>query len=218
MKGIYQYRDLETDEIVYIGKDRYIGEKRRHKDHFYPSKYNEQQINRVLQNNPERYRYEELCASKDCDDNLLNELEMGYIKTYTPKFNFTEGGDGKSGFKPSPKTCMKISNSKKGENHPYFGKHLSDEHKQKISDSLKKINTQGKGTRHWEGKKLSEKHKQSISESMTLPYARITKQGFQGNKQIYGIRFKGKVLKKSIDKEKLIEWFNKNYINEELKT
>jgi group I intron endonuclease len=218
MKGIYQYRDLETNEVVYIGKDRHIDENKRHKDHFYPSKYNDQQINRILQNNPDRYQYEELCASNDCDDELLNELEMGYIETYNPKFNFTHGGDGKYGFKPSSETCKKISNSKKGEKHPFYGKHLSDEHKQKISDSLKKINNQGDGTRYWKGKQMSDAHKQKISESMTLPYARIVKQGFELNKQRYGIRFNGKIIKKSIDKQKLIGWFKKNYLNEELKT
>ena len=58
MNGIYQYRDLKTDEIVYIGKDSQIDKDKRCKEHLMPSKYNAQPFNRILQNNIDRYQYE----------------------------------------------------------------------------------------------------------------------------------------------------------------
>ena len=117
MDGIYCYIDSHTDKIVYIGKDSNIGKKRRHKAHHWKSKYNDQPINQILQNNPDRYIYDELCNGNFTDDEL-NMLEKGYIKTYTPKFNFTDGGDGVP----------------KGTKPPITGKHHSEESKQKIRE------------------------------------------------------------------------------------
>ena len=48
---------LSDDEIVYIGKDSYIGKHQRRKDHLAKSRYNDQPFNRILQNNPTRYEY-----------------------------------------------------------------------------------------------------------------------------------------------------------------
>lgn len=42
MKGIYQYRDLYTNDVVYIGRDSRIDMNIRHKQHLNPSMYNEQ--------------------------------------------------------------------------------------------------------------------------------------------------------------------------------
>ena len=47
-RGIYTYVDKKSNEIVYIGKDSNIDTNERHKQHFQPSKYNEQPINRIL--------------------------------------------------------------------------------------------------------------------------------------------------------------------------
>ena len=60
-KGIYGYWDNYIGDVVYIGKDARINNNRRMKDHQTPSRYNEQQINRVVQNNPDRYIYFNLC-------------------------------------------------------------------------------------------------------------------------------------------------------------
>ena len=57
MEGIYCYKDLQTNKIVYIGKDCQINKHRRNRQHFQKGRYNDQQINRVLQNNPDRYKY-----------------------------------------------------------------------------------------------------------------------------------------------------------------
>jgi|SRR3990167_728483 len=52
----------------------------------------------------------------------------------------------------SEKTIQKMSESKKGKNHPNFGKHLSEETKKKLSEARK-------------GKRLSEETKKKMSEA-----------------------------------------------------
>ena len=96
MNGIQQYRDLKTDEIVYIGKDSHIHKNARHIAHHSPCKYNDQQINRVLQNNTDRYQYE-IIYSGDYSEDMLNTLEINTIEEFKmfhdglrPKFNFTD--------------------------------------------------------------------------------------------------------------------------------
>lgn len=119
MIGIYCYEDTWRDnEIVYVGKDSNIKRKSRHTAHTSPSRYGEQQINRVLQNNPNRYKYKVLKSwvRNNFHKNLANALEIIYIRRYAPIFNFTVGGQGLSGFKMSQETKNKISLTKK-ENH-----------------------------------------------------------------------------------------------------
>lgn len=97
MMGIYCFKDLKNnDEIVYIGKDSNIGKNKRYYAHIAPSKYDAQPINRIVQNNPNRYKYEILKKLKrdDYHPNLLSALEMIYIRRHRPKFNYTPGGDG----------------------------------------------------------------------------------------------------------------------------
>ena len=113
-RGIYTYVDKKNNEIVYIGKDSNIDKNKRHIAHLAPSKYNAQPINRILQNNPDRYIYQVLWEIDDCTDNHLNQMEIFYIKKYDPQFNFTEGRDGSSGFKHSEETKKKISEARKG--------------------------------------------------------------------------------------------------------
>ena len=143
--------DKKNNEIVYIGKDSNIDTNERHKQHFQPSKYNEQPINRILQNNPDRYIYQVLWEIDDCTNNHLNQMEIYYIKKYNPQFNFTDGGDGMTGFKHSEETRKKMSEN----NARYWkGKTLSEETRKKISEA-KKGKTHSEETR----KKMSEANK-----------------------------------------------------------
>ena len=166
-KGIYCYIDKKDNQIVYVGKDSNIDKKKRHRQHLAPSNYNAQQINRILQNNPDRYIYRVLWEIDDCTDNHLNQMEIFYIKKYDPQFNFTEGGDGISGFKHSEEARKKMSENhrdvsgtnnpmygKTGENSPRYGKTLSEETRKKISESMK-----GKTLSEETRKKMSEAHK-----------------------------------------------------------
>ena len=154
MRGIYAYYDTVKDEIVYVGKDSHIERDLRHKQHHQSSNYNEQIINRVLQDNKGRYDYKPIyVCSPHLDEVDLNGLEMQYIEALNPKFNFSNGGDG----------------FQSGNKHPYYGKSLSIEHRKKISETLKgrvfseehrrKLSERGKG------RKVSEETRRKISEN-----------------------------------------------------
>lgn len=186
MNGIYQYKDKQTNEVVYIGKDSHIDKKNRHYSHLAPSHYNSQPFNKILQNNPDRYIYEEIYIG-DFSDDLLNVLEVNNIAESKPKFNFTDGGDGIYGHRHSKKTIDKIRNSN-------LNKKRSNETRKRISQAKK-----GKYVKN--------------NNPSWKNYARITKAGFQNNKQQYRIRYNGKNLFRSIDKQTLINRFQQKYPN-----
>ena len=147
--GIYCYIDKKDNSIIYIGKDSNICKNRRHRDHLMPYSYKLQKINQVLQNNPGRYKYVVLksWAKNKFNKNLANALEILYIKRYSPKFNFTKGGEGISGFKHSAETKKKLSEH-------FTGKKWTEKSKLKLSKSLK-------------GRKISEEHKKKVSKART---------------------------------------------------
>lgn len=195
--GIYAYWDNEKGYYAYVGKDSHIDKNHRHNVHKAPSFYDDQPFNRILQNNPDRYEYRILIKG-DYNNKQLNKMEkfcIKHLKTYhydypdKSVFNFTKGGDG----------C-----------NYWEGKTFSDEHKQKISESLKGENNPNYG------KTFSDEHKRKISESKTYDYPRIIKIGMHGKKQGYAIKYNGKRIKSSVYIEKLEEWFKENYPNEEL--
>lgn len=231
MNGIYQYRDLKTDEIVYIGKDSHIHKNARHIAHHSPCKYNDQQINRVLQNNTDRYQYE-IIYSGDYSEDVLNTLEINTIEEFKmfhgglrPKFNFTDGGDGSKGNKWSDERRIKFSESIKGWK-------MSDEEKQRLSElakgrrhseeTRKKISKAQKGkivsdetrknmSKAQKGRIVSDEAKQKLKEVKTLKYYRLIKAGRRRDKQQYKIVRYGKAIRTSIDKEKLLNSFFRDY-------
>ena len=216
-KGIYCYIDNKNDRVVYIGKDSNIDKNKRHRDHLAPSSYNAQPINRILQNNPNRYKYCVLWEIDDCTDNHLTQMEIFYIKKYSPKFNFTEGGGGISGFTHSEETRKKISEN----NARYWkGKTLSEETRKKISEAKKgkkpyemteetrkKISEANKGKNNpmygknpWNKEKtLSDETRKKMSEAQnTTGFYRVTKQ--KDNKYKQGFRWRYQYLYKSTRK------------------
>ena len=96
MKGIYKYTDLDTGEVVYVGKDSHIDKNSRRNNHISSLHYEKQPFNRVLQNNPERYEYSVVWATDDCTTLKLNKMEILFGKIYNPKFNFGKFGTGGS--------------------------------------------------------------------------------------------------------------------------
>lgn len=120
-KGIYGYWDTKKECVVYIGKDSNIGINSRHVAHHSPSNYDEQQINRILQNNKGRYQYFILCDGYFSEEEL-NQLEKEAIAIFNTYygygFNFTKGGDGKS-------VCK--------EDHHFYGKHHKEATRKKMS-------------------------------------------------------------------------------------
>ena len=194
MKGIYKYTDLKNGEVVYVGKDSHIDKNQRHYAHVAPSGYNDQQIHRVIQNNPNRYEYSVLYSSDYVSDDDLIMLEMSFIERYDPKFNFTKGGEGLCGYKFTEETKQKIREANKG-------KKLSKETKQKISKSKKGQEPWNKGkstpdktkkklSEAHKGKILSDKHKESISKSNnTSGYYRVSKHKDKKYKQGFYWRY-----------------------------
>ena len=130
--------------------------------------------------------------------NLLDKMEIIEIRFWgsiSPNgYNITEGGYGLRGYqftdedrvkmsvfgkgkKRSPETCRRISNSKKGDKHPFYGKALSDSHKTKISKAMTGIVRSEETKRSLSemrmgygnpayGTKHSDEHKAKISESL----------------------------------------------------
>lgn len=228
MMGIYCFKDLKNnDEIVYIGKDSNIGKNKRYYAHIAPSKYDAQPINRIVQNNPNRYKYEILKKLKrdDYHPNLLSALEMIYIRRHRPKFNYTPGGDGANfgkyhrEWKDYARIVKRnITNNKQKYCIKFEGKVIKqsfypiklinwfeDEYPDEIlvyDDELKNIEIEdysGANNPNWK------------------EYGRIIKLGIEHNKQVYAVRFNGENLKQSVDFDCLIMWFNIHYPDEELR-
>lgn len=119
VSGIYAYWDNVKNYYVYVGRDNQIDQKYRHYTHIAESKYDQQQINKVLQNNSERYEYRVIMEG-DYNNWELNQMEKLCIKSFktfkekNPEknvFNFTEGGDG----------------FEYGENNPMYRDDLNDD-------------------------------------------------------------------------------------------
>ena len=132
----------------------------------------------------------------DLYKSLLDKRETYWINQFDcirPNgYNLTLGGEGTHGFKhsddtkkkmsaikkgkkASAETRVKLSESRRGEKNPNYGKKFSDEHRKKISDnhantwkgrkhkpeSRQKISDNH--ARHFKGKQLSAVHRQKIS-------------------------------------------------------
>jgi len=161
--GNFKYGDYEFNyEPFYVGK----GKGRRYNIHllecFKKQDKNYQKVNKITKilketnKNPVIIKFEENLL----EQNALN-LEIKMIKTIGridlktgPLTNLTDGGDNQKGFhhsdetkrkisimfKGKPKSSeqkIKISNSQKGDKNHRFGKHLTEEHKQKLSEMSK---------------------------------------------------------------------------------
>lgn len=207
-QGIYAYIDKKNNSIVYIGKDSYINKNKRFNAHFAKCNYNTQHINRILQNNPNRYQYK-ILEEGNIPQKILNALEISFIKKFNPKFNFTKGGDGLLGHKFTMDHRRKISIANKG-------RKFSDIHKKRLSEAAK-------GNCNHLGKPCSVKTKKKISytnskNKNTVGYYRVYKvklrNGFGFAYRYYdekGVRHK--ISSKSLEileekvKSKGLEWF-----------
>ena len=228
MKGIYAYVDTMDNSVVYVGKDSHIGENRRHRQHYQDSNYNVQPINRVLQNNPNRYEYKKVFVFDDITDTELNQLEMQQIALFNPLFNFIKGGDGIKGFRHSEESRRKLSESHKGKvcsvetrrkiGEANKGKSPSQETRKKMSDN---------NVRYWSGKFRSEETCRKMSEAHnTTGLFRVSKkkcsnckQGFTwvyqccGQENVYLTSVDLNVLEDKV-KAKGLEWYKLEEVEE----
>ena len=180
--------NLEIYGIIYLIKNKangkcYIGQTKEQKGfndrynhlgegiervykHHKSNKEHNRYYNKHLLSAIEKYGLEAFEVNKCLDYAFsleeLNIKEKVYIQLYDSfenGYNETLGGEGKKGFIPSEETRKRLSEAKKGKNHPFYGKHFSEEHKQKLSEA-------NKGKNHYNyGNHLSEEHKQKLSEA-----------------------------------------------------
>ena len=88
----------------------------------------------------------------------LQALDMYYDRPAS-ELIFMKHSEHSSLHKPSEETKKKMSEAKKGENNPNYGKHFSEETKKKIGEAKK-------GEKHpMYGKHFSEEHKKKLSEA-----------------------------------------------------
>ena len=155
MKIITGYIYLIIDLLT--GK-KYVGQHRYDKPELDPNYHGSGRIiKRLYKKRPEtlKMEYIKTCYSEE----ELDEWEKYFIFVYDTLhpngYNLEKGGRGGV---PSDVTKKKLSESRKGENNPMFGKHLSDETRKKISEAKKGRTPPNKG------KSMSEEQKRKLSE------------------------------------------------------
>lgn len=142
MIGIYKITNMINGKM-YIGQS--IDIERRWKEH--RNFNNNKEKNKPLYNAFKKYGINNFVFEVEtiCNEEELDDLETYYISFYNTYvhsensngYNITLGGSGSRGYVASEETKIKISNSTKGENHYNYGKHLSEEHKKKLSELRK---------------------------------------------------------------------------------
>lgn len=101
-------------------------------------------VNKHLQRSWNKYDEEsfEFGILLECEESQLNTYEQYYIfelMTYDSRVGYNKNYGGNSG-RPTEEIRRKLSETKKGENNPNYGKHLSDETKRKLSEANKGVN------------------------------------------------------------------------------
>lgn len=148
--GIYKIQ-CTINKKVYIGQSGDIKTRfRTHKNKLRKNKHDNQYLqNAYIKYGEESFKYEII---EVCNKELLDVKEIYWINFYNSLdeyfgYNMQSGGHKNKNLAESTKKLM--SEQRRGEKHPNFGKHLSEETRNKISESH-------------QGKILSEKHKQKL--------------------------------------------------------
>ena len=135
--GIYK---ITINKKMYVGYAKDF--KRRERQH-YGKLTGKKHINQYLQNAFIKYDEFNFEIIEECIEELLQEREIYWIAELDTfkgdGYNLTAGGDGRTGSTHTEESKRKMSESKKGENNPNFGKPLSAETKRKLSESNKGV-------------------------------------------------------------------------------
>lgn len=160
----------------YIGQTSQTLEQRAQKGYgyrFQPLVYNA--IQKYGWDNIQKEIFE--CNSLEEMDTLEVKLIAKY-KTTKRDFGYNLDSGGHANKRHSQETKQKISNSIKGDKHPFFGTHRSETTRKKLSEyhtgllaseeTKQKMSESHKGHQgYWEGKSFSEEHKRHISASVS---------------------------------------------------
>lgn len=156
---IYRHIRPDTNEVFYIGKGNTFS--KSHSNRAYEKHRRNKWWQNIVSKNNGEYKVEIIF---ECETELeVNTKEIEFIELYGRKdlgkgtlVNLTNGADGSIGVIVSKETRMKLSERFMGENHPNFGKKLSEETCNKKSESMKKSdkNLKGKKLPNWWKEKI----------------------------------------------------------------
>ena len=140
---IYKHTNTINNK-TYIGQTTQTMEE-RWKQHISDCKYKDYHFYKAIKKYGTDCWVNEIVA--EYDNEILNEAEeywVSYFDSFYSGYNSTTGGD--SGYIISEETKRKMCIAQRGINHPLYGKHHSEETKEKIRESRRK---------YWEDKKRS---------------------------------------------------------------
>ena len=162
--GIYMIR-CKINNKIYIGRSKNIKDRwKQHKKELRNNKH----CNKNIQKDWNKYGQDnfEFNIIVECEEDKLNELERKYINEYKScgfGYNMTFGKDENGAEIHTEETRKKMSEAKKGENHPMYGKtgeNNPNYGKHRTEETRKKISETKMGYNHTEEtkKKMSENH------------------------------------------------------------
>lgn len=113
---------------------------------------------------------------EQCEIDNLIEREQVYLDKENPVYNICQKAGSRLGVKCTDEYLRRFSESRSGERNPWYGKHFSEEHRRKISESNKgrvfteetrrKISESNKGKHsYFKGIHLTDEHRRKISEA-----------------------------------------------------
>jgi group I intron endonuclease len=167
--GIYYIKNLKNGKM-YIGQS--VAIYREFSNVHRPALRHNRHHNIHLQRAWNKYGEEnfEHAIIKECPESDLTALEIFYIKEMKSHqslggYNISWGGIASMrGRKHSPETIAKMKDGRrKGENHPLFGTHRSEETKLKIISNQPDFSN---GKSPLIGREFSEEHKENLSKSL----------------------------------------------------
>ena len=144
------YKHTSPSNKVYIGVTCQLPHKRwKHGHGYFKNGYFTRAIKKYGWDN---FQHDILCT--DLTKSQAEFIERYLIRLYESanrEFGYNIDLGGSLSGKHSEETCRKISESRLGEKHPLYGKHISEETRRKMSEAQK-------------GKIFSEEHRRKLSE------------------------------------------------------
>ena len=152
---------------VFPNKKKYIGitctkpEKRWGKNgNGYKTQFVYRAINKYGWNNIEHKILYKNLTEKEAKQKEITLIEKYNTNDLNKGYNISLGGEGTNGFTLSEETKQKMSESRKGEKSSWYGRHHTEESKKKISDFRKNTH-------------LTKETKQKISNTLRTKYSKI---------------------------------------------